>query len=164
MFRHNNNSPTNAPVIPTTKEESLSGRFEGERDGDPSSSAQADSLGMTNKTSTVEASKPEPSLKELIEKNLKWSQIIYEQNRKINNKLLWSAIANWLRIFLIVVPLVLAILYLGPMLKGVISQYGSLFGDDSAKTGGANQNYLDSVLKFINSDPAKQEQLKALLK
>jgi len=107
--------------------------------------------------------KPEASLKELIEKNLKWSQIIYEQNRKINNKLLWSAIANWLRVLLILVPLVLAVLFLGPLFKNTFAQYSDLLGNTPAKDD-TQQNSLDNILKLFNLDPAKQEQLKALLK
>ncbi len=170
MFRHKNNSPVSASVIPTTKEvkdaprgKSLSGRFEGERDRDPSSATA--SLGMTNKTFTSETAKPEPSLKELIEKNLKWSQIIYEQNRKINNKLLLTAIAEWLKVLLIVVPLVLGVLFLGPLLKGAMSQYGDLLGNGSAPATDTQKDSMSSILlKWSNLDPAKQEQLKALFK
>lgn len=126
-------------------------------------------------TTTDEAKKPEPvvaeavktapGLKELIEKNLKWSQIIYEQNRKINNKLLWSAVANWLRLMVIVVPIVLAILFLGPMLKNIWSQYSDLLGGVTAVDKGMpQQGSLESLFKLFNLDPAKQEQLKALLK
>ncbi len=162
MFRHKNNSPASAPVIPTTKEESLLGRFEDERDKDPSSAAAAASLGMTNKTSITEPVKAEPSLKELIEKNLKWSQIIYEQNRKINNKLLWSAAANWLRLLVIVVPIILAFIFLPPLLKNVWSQYGDLLG--KAPATGAKQDSLENLLKLFNLNPAQQEQIKTLLK
>ncbi len=111
----------------------------------------------------AEVVKPEASLKELIEKNLKWSQIIYEQNRKINNKLLWTAVANWLRLLLIVVPLVLAIIFLGPLLKNAFSQYAGLFGQAPASDSETKQNSMDNFLKLFNLDPAKQEQLKALL-
>jgi len=160
MFRHKNNSPVSAPVIPTTKEESLSGGFEGERDRDPSSATA--SLGMTNKTSTTETVKADPSLKELIEKNLKWSQIIYEQNRKINNKLLWTAVASWIKLLILVGSIVAAVVFLPPLLKGVFSQYSQLLGNIS--TGGDIKNPMDNLMKLFNLDPAKQEQLKTLLK
>ena len=66
--------------------------------------------------------------KELMEKNLKWSQIIYEQNRKINHKLMWAAIFGWLRLLIILVPLALAVWYLPPLVKDVWKQYGGLLG------------------------------------
>lgn len=47
------------------------------------------------------------ALRELLEKNLKWSQIIYEQNRKIKNALVWKAVASWMWfIVLVVLPTV----------------------------------------------------------
>ena len=112
----------------------------------------------------AEPVKAELSLKELIEKNLKWSQIIYEQNRKINNKLLWSAIFSWLKLILIVGPIIFAIIYFQPMLKGVWTQYNQLLGGMSADKGASTQGSLDNLLKLFNLDPAKQEQLKTLLK
>ena len=124
--------------------------------------ANSDLPTSANKVSAPEAAKAEPSLKELIEKNLKWSQIIYEQNRKINNKLLWSAVANWLRLLVIVVPIILAFIFLPPLLKKAWSQYGDLLGNAPAT--GAKQNSFENVLKLFNLDPAQQEQLKTLLK
>jgi len=104
-------------------------------------------------------------LRELVEKNLKWSQIIYEQNRKINNKLLWAAIFSWFKLIIIVGPIIWAIIYLQPMLKGVWSQYNELLGGVTAVNKGAlGQGSLESLFKLFNLDPAKQEQLKALLK
>lgn len=63
---------------------------------------------------------------DLLEKNLKWSQIIYEQNRKINRKLLWTAVAGWLRFVLIVVPVLLALWYLPSFLRNFEMQYQKL--------------------------------------
>ena len=128
-----------------------------------SSSSQEEVGGVAGvEKKSLATDKPEPSLKELIEKNLKWSQIIYEQNRKINNKLLWSAVANWLRLLVIVVPIILAFIFLPPLLKKAWSQYGDLLGNAPAT--GAKQNSFENVLKLFNLDPAQQEQLKTLLK
>lgn len=102
-------------------------------------------------------------IKELLEKNLKWSQIIYEQNRKINNKLMWSAIGNWFRLLLIVVPLILAIWFLPPVVKELQNKYGGILGVRNT-TSTPSTNTIEQLLKFIPLDPAKQEQLKALLK
>ncbi len=117
---------------------------------------------VPKKPSAPEVPKVDPSLKELMEKNLKWSQIIYEQNRKINNKLLWAAIFSWIKLILIVVPLILAYIYLQPMISGVLKQYGSLLGMEQQSD--SKPVSMDSLLKMFNLDPAKEEQLKALLK
>lgn len=51
------------------------------------------------------------ALRELMEKNLKWSQILYEQNRKINRKLLWTAFARWLQVLVTIAAIGLAVWY-----------------------------------------------------
>lgn len=118
---------------------------------------------LTVKSRTSDEQVTEADLKELIEKNLKWSQIIYEQNRKINNKLLWAAISSWIRTALILIPIILGILFLPPLFKDVWSQYGALWGGSGQTTTSSPQS-LDSLFKLFNIDPAKQEQIKALLK
>ena len=101
-------------------------------------------------------------LRDLVEKNLKWSQIIYEQNRKINNKLLWAAVASWIKLLILLGSIAAAVIFLPPMLKGVFSQYSQLLGNIS--TGGDIKNPIDNLMKLFNLDSAKQEQLKTLLK
>lgn len=147
MFRHTNN-PDEAEVKKTDQEKE--------------SVAPSTVVVANNKAS--QQSVTDTNLKELIEKNLKWSQIIYEQNRKINNKLLWTAIASWIRVGLILVPLVLGILFLPPLLKGVWSQYGELLGVSGGSSQTSTPPSFDALIKFFNLDPAKQEQIKALLK
>lgn len=105
----------------------------------------------------------EVNLKELIEKNLKWSQIIYEQNRKINSKLLWMAVGSWFKVFIILIPLIAAGIFLPQLLRGVWSQYG-LGESNNSEQQTKSTNSLDGLIKMLNLDPAKQEQLKALLK
>lgn len=108
------------------------------------------------------------SVKELLEKNLKWSQIIYEQNRKINRKLMLSAIAGWLRLILILAPLVLALLYLSPVAKQLWSQYQSLSGivtgqninEDNVKSATS----IEGIMKMINLSPEQQKSIQGLIK
>ena len=148
MFRHKETTTDEMVKSPSSQEE-VGGVAEG----------------GGKKIPTPAAVKAEPSLKELIEKNLKWSQIIYEQNRKINNKLLWTAVFSWFKIIIIVGPIIWAIIYLQPMLKGVWAQYNELLGGVTAVDKGlSQQGSLESLMKLFNLDPAKQEQLKTLLK
>ncbi|MEK7681183.1 MAG: hypothetical protein AAB348_04030 [Patescibacteria group bacterium] len=143
MFRHKTpNSPTDSESVPLVKDAAKQ-------------PAQAEEKSSAPKTENE-------SLKELIEKNLKWSQIIYEQNRKIHHKLVWAAVASWIKVFLILIPMALAVWYLPPLLKGILNQYGSLLGIE--QQGVANTNSLENLLKMLNIDPAKQEQIKSLLK
>ncbi|MFA6104977.1 MAG: hypothetical protein WC725_00045 [Patescibacteria group bacterium] len=66
------------------------------------------------------------ALRELLEKNLKWSQIIYEQNRKINGKLFWTAFANWVRLIILVGTFAAAAWFLPPLVGNVFNQYNSI--------------------------------------
>lgn len=98
---------------------------------------------------------------ELLEKNLKWSQIIYEQNRKINNKLLWSAIANWARLAVLVVPIIFALLYLPPILSSFEERYVQFFS--TGITSGKSQSIKD-LLNLLPLSNSQRDQVKAMMK
>ena len=120
--------------------------------------------------SKIEEKKPvEPvtleKINELLTNNLKWSQIIYEQNRKINNKLFWSSIFSYLKVALIVIPLIIGFVYLMPNLNNFFNALDSFSGINTTKEGVAQQNALiDALLKQLPFDQSKQEQIKALLR
>lgn len=100
-------------------------------------------------------------LRELMEKNLKWSQIIYEQNRKINNKLLWSAIADWIRLVVIMVPLILALLYLPPFIRNIQERYMQIF---SGSTEVGRSQSIKDLLNLLPLSNSQREQVKAMIK
>jgi hypothetical protein len=101
------------------------------------------------------------ALRELLEKNLKWAQIIYEQNRRINTKLVWAAVAGWLRLFLILIPLILGVLFLPEVIKTVRSKYSFLFAPLPSPVSTPS---VDDFLKTLHLDAAQKEQLKTLIK
>jgi len=113
-----------------------------------------------------EASLPagEAGVRELLEKNLKWSQIIYEQNRRISRRLLWNAIADWLRLALIIAPLVLAVWYFWPIIKNVRGQLIPLLSGGAVSGIGLDSATMEKVLKLLPLDSSQGEQLKGLLK
>ncbi len=115
------------------------------------------------KTAPVVPKTEHEALKDLMEKNLKWSQIIYEQNRKIHSKMMWTAIAGWIRVVLILAPLIWAIFYLPGLIKNLQNNYGFLGGKSTTSTS-SSLNSMEQLFKVLPLDSAKQEQLKALLK
>lgn len=149
---------------------------------DETAGVQSKDVSVTSATLSTEqtAKKTEPkdaspeALRELLEKNLKWSQIIYEQNRKINGKLFWYAFSGWLRVFLILVPLVLAVWFLPPLLKNMLGQYQEIMGGLLGAPGGnksavgalkdVSPSSLEQLLKILPLNSAQQEQLKTILK
>lgn len=105
------------------------------------------------------------SVQSLLEKNLKWSQLIYEQNRKIKRRLTLMAVGNYLRLFMILAPLILAVIYLPPLIEKLLATYGGLLGNVTGGGGsGAPAIFggglpLQDILSQI-----KPEQIQALLK
>lgn len=102
-------------------------------------------------------------IKELLEKNLKWSQIIYEQNRRLNHKLIWTAVAGWLRLVLILAPLIFAIFYLSPFVKQLWQSYNGLLGITSQSGSNQQIDSLDNLFKVFNLNEAQQNQIKNIL-
>ena len=76
----------------------------------------------------INNSDKDKDLKELIEKNIKWSQVIYEQNRKIKHRLTMMVVGNYLRLLLIIAPIVLGFIFLPPLLEDIFGQYGNILG------------------------------------
>lgn len=85
----------------------------------------------------VESDEGAATLKDLVEKNIKWSQVIYEQNRGIKRRLTWMLIGSYLRLLIIVVPIILAIIYLPPLIRDLFEQYaGIINGVQNMSKGG----------------------------
>lgn len=94
--------------------------------------------------SKPDEAKPE-GLKELIEKNIKWTQVVYEQNQKIKHRITMMVIGSYLRLLLIVVPIIFAVIYLPPLLRPVFEQYSALLGG----AGGVSQGQIQELFKVI---------------
>lgn len=124
------------------------------------------------KTAQTPSAEPQPagknaipgkSLEEMLEKNLKWSQIIYEQNRRISRRLLWSLIAGWVKWILVAVIIVLSIWYAWPIYRTFQAQYSAIVNQmDPTKP--LDKAGLEKVLQMLPLNSASQEQIKALLK
>lgn len=74
-------------------------------------------------------------LKELIEKNIKWSQVIYEQNKKIKRRLTLMVFGNYLRLIIILTPIIFGIIYLPPLIQKLFENYGGVFESVGGKQG-----------------------------
>lgn len=74
--------------------------------------------------------KGDESLQELVKKNIKWSQIIYKQNKKIKRRLNWMAFGNYFRLFIIIIPIIFAFFYLPSFVKDLLIQYSGLLSND----------------------------------
>lgn len=69
-------------------------------------------------------------IKKLIEENLVLTKEIKEMTKKMSRYMLWAQIFGFLKLLIILVPIVLAIFYLPPLLKDIFAQYQGLLGFD----------------------------------
>lgn len=99
------------------------------------------------------------ALRDLLEKNLKWSQIIYEQNRKINNKLLWSAIAGWTRVIILLIPFILAAIFLPPYVRDFKDRYFNWI--EKAQSGKTTNS--EDLINLLPLSASERERVKAML-
>ncbi len=137
-----------------------------ENDKNPSSEGSDKKIGAKTAVSEEPKDVSPQALRELLERNLKWSQIIYEQNRRINHKLLWSATASWFRFLIIAIPLILGIIFLPPLLKQLLERYRNLLGGVKSGTVAPVQapSSIEDILKLLPINSAQREQLKTMLK
>ena len=104
-------------------------------------------------------------IRELLEKNLKWSQIIYEQNRRISRRLLWAAIAAWFKWALIAAVIAWSVWWGWPIVNNLIGQYNSIANQLQLPSGQKmDATTLEKLIKMLPIDPQQQEQIKAMTK
>lgn len=71
-------------------------------------------------------------MRELLRKNLEMTEEVYHIVKKVNRTLVWQQVFGFVKILIIVVPLIIGLIYLPPLLSGVIEQYQELLGPTSA--------------------------------
>ncbi|MBI5466028.1 MAG: hypothetical protein HY974_01915 [Candidatus Kerfeldbacteria bacterium] len=90
-------------------------------------------------------------VKSLLEENLKYAKEIYTSTEKTRRYILWGQVFGFLKIIIILVPLVLGFLYLQPYLKSALGMYSSLFGQNDGSSsslpllGGGNSDLLKQL-------------------
>jgi hypothetical protein len=77
-------------------------------------STQSESNVSANSATTLGST---GALESLLRENLELSKKIFHQNKKIQRRMTFMAVSDGLRILLIVVPLIIALIYLPPLLK-----------------------------------------------
>ena len=102
-------------------------------------------------------------IKSLIEKNTQLVQTVYEQNRKIKHRLTMMVIGSYVRLGLVLLPIILAVIFLPPVVEKIWAQYGGLlrgFGIPANSSSGPQLNQLP-IDKVINN--ASSDQIKSIL-
>lgn len=77
--------------------------------------------GFYNRNMRVPNKSPEiekmGSMEEMLQENLKKTQEIYGMVKKINRHILWQKVWGWTKFFLILIPLIFAVIYLPVYIK-----------------------------------------------
>ncbi len=83
-------------------------------------------------------------IEKLLEKNIEMTKEVYQMTKKINKFVFWQKIFQTINILIIVVPVVLGIIYLPPLLKGVVGQYQKVLEIDGVN-GNSGLDYIPST-------------------
>lgn len=65
----------------------------------------------------------QPDLKELLEENLKYAKAIYWSVEKVRRYIFWQRVFSIIYIIIIVAPVIVAAIYLPPLLKNYLGPY-----------------------------------------
>jgi len=93
---------------------------------------------------------PSDELKEMLEENLRLTREIHEMTKKIKGYITFQKVMSFVYLLLIVAPIIVSIIYLPPLIQGMIGQYQGLLG-------GAPGAQLDvnSLLQNLNPSAVK---------
>lgn len=126
----------------------------------PSSPSQKDSKKKASSKTTLAPTGKDESLKELIEKNIKWSQVIYDQNKKIKKRLGWMVAGSYLKLILIIAPIIIAMIYLPPLMEQFMAQYSQLLGAEPGRGGIADivgqMFQFNNILQNVSPEDIKE--------
>ncbi len=125
-----------------------------------------------SKKNKIEPPAGADSLQDLMAKNIKLSEMIFAQNKKIKRRLNIMLAGGYLKMILIIAPLIFAVIYLWPMMNQLLVQYNSLLGGGNGgalNLGGMlspSKLNINSILSNISTQDAGklQEMLKNVSK
>ena len=86
------------------------------------------------------------NLESLLQENLRLTREIRELAEKTRRYLLFSQIFSVVKIILIIGPLILALIYLPPLLKAAVKSYGEILGGGTGDTLINSSNILKNYL------------------
>ncbi|MEA3272183.1 MAG: hypothetical protein U9P90_00775 [Patescibacteria group bacterium] len=85
--------------------------------------------------------------KKLLQENLKVSKAILKITEKTRRYIFWSQVASWFKLFLIVVPIILAVLYLPSLIGKWQAQIQDIFPFGSVQQFQGASGLLDQLQK-----------------
>ena len=89
---------------------------------------------------------PNSNIERLIKENLEFTKQIHEYTNKTRKYILFAQILSIVKIIIIVGPIILAILYLPPLLSGALDTYSELLGGGTGQTLMEGNSFLNQLL------------------
>lgn len=89
-------------------------------------------------------------VKKLLEKNLEMTEEVYRIIKKVNKYLVMQQVFGFLKILVIIVPIILGLIYLPPLLKDVFDQYQQLLYGASGVGEAAKNLDMDLLKDTLN--------------
>jgi len=86
------------------------------------------------------------SLEDLVRENLELTKEIFELTKKTRKYILFGQIMNVVKIVLIMGPIIIAIIYLPPIIKEFFRTYSELLGGGTGKTLLEGSGFVNQLL------------------
>ena len=99
--------------------------------------------------------------KKLLEENLKVSKEILENTKHIRSSMFWSKVWFYIKLVLVLIPFILAAIYLPPLIRQFGAGYSQLFGGSEQGTilqqfKNLNPSNLSEILKLAPEGARQQ--------
>lgn len=83
-----------------------------------------------------------------LRKSLAWSQIIHQQNKRIQHRLTMMTLGNYIRLLILLSPLIIAAIYLPPILRRAVEFYDTVM---TTTTNAIPTRSLETVRQWLQS-------------
>jgi hypothetical protein len=87
--------------------------------------------------------------RQLLEENQQLLRLILSNTEKTRKYILWGRILSVIYVLIIITPIILAAIYLPPMLKSFVQPYQDLLSGPTNQ-GSANKGMINEVQQFLN--------------
>lgn len=83
-----------------------------------------------------------------LRKSLAWSQIIHQQNKRIQRRLTMMTVGNYIRLLILLSPLIIAAIYLPPIIRRAVEFYDNVM---TTTTNSIPTRSLETVRYWLQS-------------
>lgn len=105
-----------------------------------SSTSNDDKKVDTKVSEEVSNQKNTSDVQATLEESIAWSKKVFEQNKVIKRRLGIMVFMSYAKLVLVLVPLILALIFLPPLIEDMMQQYNALVG-------GGDSSVLEQVLE-----------------